>query len=111
MDDRNAHQRIFDHLQDIDWQCQEIRKENISLNQREKINNIEEKLPKIRNLVKELVTFQEKIVVNGIDFYYHPEKIEITEGVKKELKEYAQPPLRDSTFVIYRDKDEGLVIY
>ena len=101
MDDRNAHQRIIDHLQNIDWQCQEIRK----------INNIEEKLSKIRNLVKELVTFQEKIVVNGIDFYYHPEKIEITEGVKKELKEYAQPPLRDSTFVIYGDEDAGLVIY
>lgn len=67
-------------------------------------------------LVKEMVdAFEEsevcselKITVNGIDYYYDPREISITEDIYLKLQEF---PADDSAYTLYIDETQGLVIY
>jgi len=47
-------------------------------------------------------------VVHGVEFYYDPDEIEITDELMQKLKEYKG---EDRAFTIYKDPSQGLVIY
>jgi uncharacterized phage-associated protein len=51
---------------------------------------------------------QDRIIINGVTFYYDPQKIKMTEEVMSRLKEF---PTDESEYSVCLDESVGLVIY